>query len=178
MEPSSGHVSHVEVPIATAPSRARKLVRRFDVLASTVRPNRVAIGIVPKALDESVATSGLAVVRANRKEDAYFLAAVLRHPASTAQLMRCNVGSAYPAIEESVLPRIWIPGAKPEYRATLGAREYRRTALLQMGVDLVSEAKTDVEALVEGTLDVDAILAGRVTAPTAEEFPELTADDK
>ena len=40
-----------------------------------------------------------------------------------------------------------------------------------------SEAKADVEALIEGTLDVEAILAGTVKAPTADDIPELAEDD-
>ena len=132
--------------------------------------------MVPDTLDKSVATTGFAVVRATKKNDAFFLLAVLRHPASTAQLMRCNTGAAYPAIEESVLSQIWIPGAKPEVRATLGAGELRRTILLQVAVDLVTEAKTDVEALLEGSLDVDAIVAGQLKAPTADDVPSLTEE--
>lgn len=173
----TGHVSHSEVPVENAPSRARKLLRGFDVLASTVRPNRGAVGLVPDSLDGAVATTGFAVVRAVSKTDAFFLLAVLRHPASTAQLMRCNTGSAYPAIEESVLPQIWIPGAKPGTRKSLGARELRRTTLLQTAVDLVDQAKADVEALIEGTLDVQAILAGTLKPPTADDIPELAEDD-
>lgn len=176
VDPATGHVSHSEVPVGNAPSRARKLVRRFDVLASTVRPNRGAVGLVPDSLDGAVATTGFAVVRPSSKTDAFFLLAVLRHPASTAQLMRCNTGSAYPAIEESVLPQIWIPGAKPETRKCLGARELRRTTLLQTAVDLVEEAKADVEALIEGTLDVQAILSGTLKAPSADDIPELAEE--
>lgn len=176
VDPSTGHVSHSEVPVENAPSRARKLVRRFDVLASTVRPNRGAVGLVPDSLDGAVATTGFAVVRPASKTDAFFVLAVLRHPASTAQLMRCNTGSAYPAIEESVLPQIWIPGAKPETRKSLGARELKRTTLLQTAVDLVDQAKADVDALVEGTLDVQAILSGTLKAPSADDIPELAED--
>lgn len=176
VDPSTGHVSHSEVPLENAPSRARKLVRRFDVLASTVRPNRGAVGLVPDSLDGAVATTGFAVVRPASKTDGFFLLAVLRHPASTAQLMRCNTGSAYPAIEESVLPQIWIPGAKPETRKSLGARELKRTTLLQTAVDLVDQAKADVEALIEGTLDVQAILSGTLKAPSADDIPELAED--
>jgi len=177
LDPSTGHVSYSDVPIGSAPSRARKQVHRFDVLASTVRPNRGAVGIVPDALDGAVVTTGLAVIRGRRKEDAFFLLAVLRHPATTAQLMRCNTGSAYPAIEESVLLNVWIPGAEAELRAALGRHELRRTLLLQRAVDLVNEAKADIEALLEGTLDVEAIIAGRSTAPTADDIPELAEDD-
>jgi len=178
VDASTGHVSHSEVHVESAPSRARKVVRRFDVLVSTVRPNRGAVGLVPDSLDGAVATTGFAVVRASSKTDAYFLLAVLRHPASTAQLMRCNTGSAYPAIEDSVLPQIWIPGAKKEVRARIGARELKRTTLQQKAVDLVNEAKADVEALIDGTLDVDAILAGKLKAPTAEDVPELAQDTR
>ncbi|SDD58717.1 restriction endonuclease subunit S domain-containing protein [Actinokineospora iranica] len=177
VDSSTGHVSHSEVPVENAPSRARKLLRGFDVLASTVRPNRGAVGLVPDSLDGAVATTGFAVVRAVSKTDAFFLLAVLRHPASTAQLMRCNTGSAYPAIEESVLPQIWIPGAKPGTRKSLGARELRRTTLLQTAVDLVDQAKADVEALIEGTLDAQAILAETLKPPTADDIPELAEDD-
>lgn len=176
VDPSTGHVSYSEIPIESAPGRARKLVRRFDVLASTVRPNRGAVGLVPDALDGAVATTGFAVVRATKKTDAFFLLAVLRHPASTAQLMRCNTGSAYPAIEDSALLQIWIPGAKPDARNKLGARELKRTTLQQTAVDLVNKAKADVEALLEGTLDVEAILTGTLKAPTADDIPELARD--
>ncbi|MFJ8253762.1 hypothetical protein [Streptomyces sp. NPDC094466] len=176
VDSSTGHVSHSEVPVKNAPSRARKLLRGFDVLVSTVRPNRGAVGLVPDSLDGAVATTGFAVVRPVSKTDAFFLLAVLRHPASTAQLMRCNTGSAYPAIEESVLPQIWIPGAKPGIRKSLGARELRRTTLLQTAVDLVDQAKADVEGLIEGTLDVQAILDGTLKPSTADDIPELAED--
>jgi type I restriction enzyme, S subunit len=41
---------------------------------------------------------------------------------------------------------------------------------------LVEQAKADVEALIEDTLDVQAILAGTVKAPTADDIPELAED--
>lgn len=41
---------------------------------------------------------------------------------------------------------------------------------------LVEEAKADVEALIEGTFDVEAVLAGTVKAPTADDIPELAED--
>lgn len=41
---------------------------------------------------------------------------------------------------------------------------------------LVEQAKADVEALIEDTLDVQAILAGTVKAPTADAIPELAED--
>jgi hypothetical protein len=41
---------------------------------------------------------------------------------------------------------------------------------------LVEQANADFEALIEDTLDVEAILAGTVKAPTADDIPELAED--
>lgn len=176
VDPSTGHVSHSVLAVSDAPSRAKRLVRRLDVLVSTVRPNRGAIGIVSDALDGAVATTGFGVVRPNSEDDAYFLLAVLRHRASTAQLMRFNTGSAYPAIEEESLLNVLIPGASAVLRASVGRREMRRNLLLQRANGLIEEAKADVEALIDGRLDVDAIVSGHVVAPTEPDVPSPTEE--
>lgn len=49
---------------ADAPGRARRLVRKGDVLVSTVRPNLRAFAQVPEALDGEVASTGFATLRA------------------------------------------------------------------------------------------------------------------
>ncbi len=51
------------IPCDEAPSRARKLVAAGDVLISTVRPERKAIGVVPADLDGAVCSTGIAVLR-------------------------------------------------------------------------------------------------------------------
>lgn len=48
--------------------------------------------------------------------------------------------------------------------------------LVEQARVLVEEAKADVEALIEGALDVQAILAGTLKAPTADDIPELAED--
>lgn len=174
VDPSTGRVSHSVLAVSNAPSRAKRQVQRLDVLVSTVRPNRGAIGIVSDALDGAVATTGFGVVRPNNEDDAYFLLAVLRHRASTEQLMRCNTGSAYPAIEEESLLNVLIPGASASVRASVGRREMQRNLLLQRANGLVEEAKADVEALIDGRLDLDAIVSGQVKAPTAMDVAGLT----
>ena len=59
----------------------------------------------------------------------------------------------------------------------IGERIIRHQRLNEAAVDLVNKAKADVEALLQGTLDVDAVLTGKVKSSTAHEIPELTADD-
>jgi hypothetical protein len=54
----------------------------------------------------------------------------------------------------------------------LGESMKRRQLLAKEASRLITEAKTDVEALIEGTLDIDAILSGKVKPPTWETVTE------
>lgn len=47
-----------------APSRARKVVRAFDVIVSTCRPTRGAIAVIPEALHNHIASTAFSIVRA------------------------------------------------------------------------------------------------------------------
>lgn len=91
-----------------APSRARKQVKAGDVLVSTVRPERKAIGVVPPSLDGAICSTGFAVLRCE-KIDPSVLARLLQSDFSNAQIMRNNCGIAYPAIDESCLLEIVLP---------------------------------------------------------------------
>jgi hypothetical protein len=101
------------IDIAVTPTRARKLVRTGDVLVSTVRPERGIVGVVGAHQDGSVCTTGLAVLRP-KKIDSLALAFLLKTDFVIAQLMRNNVGIAYPAIKESCLAGVLLPVRQSE----------------------------------------------------------------
>ena len=101
------------IETSVAPSRARKIVKAGDVLVSTVRPERGTVGIVGPHQDGSVCTTGLAVLRP-MKIDALTLASLLKTEFVIAQLMRNNVGIAYPAIDESCLLGVLLPARREE----------------------------------------------------------------
>jgi type I restriction-modification system DNA methylase subunit len=96
------------IDTTVTPSRARRLVRAGDVLVSTVRPERGIVGVVSTHQDGSVCTTGLAVLRPS-KIDPLTLAFLLKTDFVIAQLMRNNVGIAYPAIKESCLLDVLLP---------------------------------------------------------------------
>ncbi len=96
------------IEVAATPSRAGKLVRAGDVLVSTVRPERGTVGVVGTHHDGSVCTTGLAVLRP-KGIDALTLAFLLKTEFVITQLMRNNVGIAYPAISESCLLDVLLP---------------------------------------------------------------------
>ncbi|MEW6161180.1 MAG: N-6 DNA methylase, partial [Verrucomicrobiota bacterium] len=96
------------IETSATPSRARKLVKAGDVLVSTVRPERGTVGVVGPHQDGSVCTTGLAVLRPT-KIDSLTLAYLLKTEFVITQLMRNNVGIAYPAIDESCLSDVLLP---------------------------------------------------------------------
>jgi hypothetical protein len=96
------------IETSATPSRARKLVKAGDVLVSTVRPERGTVGIVGPHQDGSVCTTGLAVLRPTNI-DSLTLAYLLKTEFVIAQLMRNNVGIAYPAIDETCLSGVLLP---------------------------------------------------------------------
>jgi hypothetical protein len=97
-----------EVATTEAPSRARKLVHAGDILFSTVRPERRTVGVVPSHLDQSICSTGFAVLRP-QNINSYLLAALLRTNFVNHQVLRNNVGIAYPAIYETCLLDIVLP---------------------------------------------------------------------
>ena len=103
------------VRCADAPSRARKLVRSGDVLVSTVRPERRTIGVVPPHLDGAVCSTGLAVLRCIGT-DPLVLARLLQSDFANAQILRNNIGIAYPAIDEACLLDVVLPVSRNDLK--------------------------------------------------------------
>lgn len=104
----TGLVGHKRLTAAEAPSRARKLVRADDVLVSTVRPERGAVGVVPPHLDGAICSTGFAVLRC-KDIHPVALAWLLKSGAVRQQMVRHNIGIAYPAIAEETCLSLVLP---------------------------------------------------------------------
>jgi type I restriction enzyme, S subunit len=88
-----------EVRLCDAPSRAKRLVRKGDILVSTVRSERRAFAVVPSTYDGAVASTGFAVLRATPELVAPgFLWSAVRAPSFVAYLISRQRGSNYPAV--------------------------------------------------------------------------------
>lgn len=161
----TGELFPHQIVVSEAPSRARKLIKTNDILISTVRPNRGAISVVPKYLNNSICSTGFAVYRVKKEIDAYYLSAILKHPVSIAQIMRWNTGSAYPAVEENVIQKVYVPTIGERAKNEISRLECKRLNLISCAQQYLAEAKSDIEALVEGELDVDAIQTGKLKPP-------------
>ncbi|MBY7813002.1 restriction endonuclease subunit S [Vibrio fluvialis] len=151
---TTGQVSSTKTQTVGAPSRAKTKVQQGDVLVSTVRPNRKNVGfIVDSVTDyEMVATSGFSVLRFSSLAQAAFYHAWLRTDDATAQLMRWNSGSAYPAIDDDVPLNIIIPDFEQTFVDSWGQKLLDAQFAYVFARRLTEVAKTLVEALIEGQL--------------------------
>ena len=92
---SSFEYRTIKVQLGEEPDRAHYILKKGDVVVSTVRPNRNAVAIIEK--DEIIGTSGLAVLRSNNIEAEYLLAFCKTNYFVNC-LMRANKASMYPAV--------------------------------------------------------------------------------
>jgi len=152
------------------PASAKKELRYGDVLASTVRVNRKCISVIPYHLDNSIGSTALAVLKTPSIEEAYFLELILKHDVSTSQIMRWNTGSVYPTVTEDVFEKILIPNIQQDERKKIGKLVKLGVEYRYKSIAFLSTAKSDVESLIEGRLDTDAIMSGKLKAPTWEDI--------
>ena len=110
-----------EIQGLAAPSRARKEVKKDDVLFATVRPYLKRVAIVPKYLDGNVCSTAFCVVRANRKEILpKFLFYYMTLDKFVNRLSGVQTGSAYPAVSDKqvISQRIAIPELHEQQKIT------------------------------------------------------------
>ncbi|WP_228050723.1 restriction endonuclease subunit S [Pontibacterium sinense] len=93
-----------------APSRARQLVQRDDVLVSTVRPNLNGVAMVPDELDGATASTGYSVLRANNKTLCpNYLKFWVQSAQFISDMVRKATGANYPAVTDKVIKESRIP---------------------------------------------------------------------
>ena len=122
----------------SSPSRARRVVRPQDVLFCTVRPGLQAHAYADWGEDQvpRVCSTGFAVLRSRRIHPRFLYYLVFGNEVS-AQVRALEVGSNYPAVNESDVARVMIPMPP--------LAEQRRIAEI---LDTADEAIRGTEALV------------------------------
>ncbi|MEM6364409.1 MAG: restriction endonuclease subunit S [Planctomycetota bacterium] len=143
-----------------APSRARRLVKRNDVLFSTVRPHLGGHFAVAETPCNLVASTGFAVMTPNEGEHTGFIEALVQSERFLRLVMSRATGSNYPAISASDLAsiRISIPDCKKR-RADIG----QLSQLLDREISLLRKLKAAIEEQKRGVME--RLLSGEVTIP-------------
>ncbi|MDO9228648.1 MAG: restriction endonuclease subunit S [Syntrophales bacterium] len=130
-----------EVVCGNAPSRARQLIAKGDVLVATVRPNLNGVALVPEELDGSTASTGFCVLRpCNNSIDGAYLFQWVKSPTFVKNMIKKATGANYPAVSDRIILESRIPlPPLPEQRRIAeildraeALRAKRRAALAQL----------------------------------------------
>lgn len=97
-----------EIQLSDAPSRAKRVVRNNDTILATVRPGNRSFYYFKTAFENSIASTGFAVLRPKAdKTDPRFLYYLVSEPGFTAYLVAYEQGANYPAVNPDII------GGKP-----------------------------------------------------------------
>jgi len=104
---------------ADAPSRARRIVRKNDIILGAVRTYLEAIALIGDNADRLIASTGFAVLRPKQSDDAEYLSYALRAPNFMKEVGANSVGVSYPAINIDRLSALSIPYPSRRERAQI-----------------------------------------------------------
>lgn len=93
---------------ADAPSRARKVIRKGDVIYATVRPTLKRIAHVPQDYDGQICSTGYCVLRTNGTLHSKFIYFWMLTDEITKQVESIQRGASYPAIRDSDVKNLEI----------------------------------------------------------------------
>lgn len=93
-----------------APSRARQLIERDDVLVSTVRPNLNAVAKVDGEYLNAVASTGFCVLRSKQALVLpEYIFAIVKSKNFVNEMVRLATGASYPAVTDKIISQYLIP---------------------------------------------------------------------
>ena len=98
-----------DIIFGQAPSRARRIVKKGDVLISTVRTYLRAIADIHWDAENVIASTGFAVYTPNQKINPRFLAYSAKSTDVINQICANSKGVSYPAIQAPILSSVTIP---------------------------------------------------------------------
>ena len=97
------------IKVADAPSRARRVVQKNDILLSTVRPNLKAFGFVSIEPERFIASTGFALLRTNQKCEAKYLYYIAFQDFMLNQMIGSMEKGAYPSINQNDVNNLKVP---------------------------------------------------------------------
>lgn len=127
---STGISNATLMSFAEAPSRARRIVRKDDILVSTVRTYLKAIAVVTEDASDLIASTGFCVIRAHEDVNASYLGWVVKSDVFVDEVVSQSVGVSYPAINAPTLMDIKIPVPPIELQSSISQFLDQRMAKL------------------------------------------------
>ena len=158
---SSVKSGKIETPLekikySDSPSRARRILKRGDVIMATVRPNLLGFAFAGFDTNNYVCSTGFALLSHKENSNGQFIYQNLYSESVKSQINKLIVGSNYPAINSSDVKNIRIPFPS--------LNEQNQIAEILTSVDdkleVLSEKKITYQELKQGLMQ--QLLTGKV----------------
>ena len=103
-------ISYQTIRSSNAPSRAKQLLKKGDVLVSTVRPNLNAVAVVEEETENlMVGSTGYCVLRCKENIDVRYLFNFCQSQYFIDDMSSQATGASYPAVSNSIVRNSLIP---------------------------------------------------------------------
>lgn len=103
-------ISYQTIDSKDAPSRAKQLIKKNDILVSTVRPNLNAVAVIENETDNlMVASTGYCVLRCKDDVDVRYVFNFCQSPYFIEDMTTQATGASYPAVSTSIVKSSLIP---------------------------------------------------------------------
>lgn len=98
-----------EISATDAPSRARQLVIKNDILVSTVRPNLNGVALILENKELDTASTGYSVLRCSDKIYPKYLFFFVQSRMFISEMIKNATGANYPAVSDKIVKICKIP---------------------------------------------------------------------
>lgn len=144
--------THSEIEGRKAPSRARKVLKKNNLLISLTRPYRGAIAVVDPFYDDCIGTTGFSVSQTISEDiDVYYLCSILKTRFGIMQLEQRMSNANYPAVIESDLKDILVPILPDSERIKISENMKSIISLSRVLKSLRKNAMSELEQLLNIT---------------------------
>jgi len=100
-------INNIQTFTEKFPSRAKRIIKKNDILFSTVRPNLKGYTYINNDIENGVVSTGFAVIRCKNINPKYIYS-LLKNDNITKYLIANSTGTTYPAVNASVFEKIKI----------------------------------------------------------------------
>ncbi|MDX2049192.1 MAG: restriction endonuclease subunit S [Chitinophagaceae bacterium] len=136
------------IPVNEAPSRAKYILKKGDIIVANVRPNLNAVALINESFDGAIGSSGFTVLRPLADVSNDFLFYNLVSPKFIEYVEDLVQGAMYPAINDTDVKRfsLKIPKTKSNQR-NIAVDIKRKTTQIEQMRQSALQQKEAVEAL-------------------------------
>lgn len=158
VDPQNGIAHYEKITFDKAPSRARRIVKRNDIIISTVRTYLRAITMIDDDADVVVST-GFAVITP-LGIDSKYLEYCFKSDWFCDEVMRKSIGIAYPAINASVLMNISIP--VPDHDTQFAVAKHLNKECTRIGNSIDNKRKQIEELIALKNQLISDVVTGKI----------------